>query len=108
MTITPFKVDVPQKRLDHVLNRIRDADWPDVPEATDPWHYGASQLAVKDLVSYLLTKYDWRAREAEMNKFPHFKARVDDYDIHFIHVKGSGKNPQPIIVTPCLPGSLPA
>ena len=106
VTVTPFKVDVPQKRLDHVLNRIRDADWPDVPEAADPWHYGASQAAVKDLVSYLLTKYDWRAREAAMNKFPHFKARVDDYDIHFIHVKGSGKNPQPIIVTHGWPGSF--
>ena len=78
VSVTPFKVDVPQKRLDHVLNRIRDAEWPDVPEAADPWHFGCSQPAMKDLVSYLLTKYDWRARAAEMNTFPHFKARVDD------------------------------
>lgn len=106
MSVIPFRVDVPQKRLDHVLNRIRDADWPDVPEASDPWHHGASEPAMKDLVSYLLAKYDWRAREAAMNQFPHFKARVDDYDIHFIHVKGSGKNPQPIIITHGWPGSF--
>ena len=102
--VTPFKIDVPQARLDHVLARIRDAEWPDVPEG-EPWQYGTSSAAMKDLAQYLVTKYDWRAREAAMNKFPHFKAKVEDYEIHFMHIKGSGKNPQPIIMTHGWPGS---
>ena len=32
-----------------------------------------------------------------MNRLPQFKARVDDYDIHFVHLRGSGPNPRPII-----------
>jgi microsomal epoxide hydrolase len=104
MSVTPFKVDVPQSRLDYIAARIKDAQWPDVPEG-QPWQYGTSFDALKDLVSYWQTKYDWRAREAAMNKFPHFKAKVEDYEIHFMHVKGSGKNPQPIIITHGWPGS---
>jgi pimeloyl-ACP methyl ester carboxylesterase len=97
--VTPFRVDIPQARIDRIMNRLRDIEWPDAPQVSDPWAYGASLPAMKDLVAYWTTKYNWRAREAEMNKFPQFKARVEDYDIHFIHVRGSGPNPQPIIIS---------
>jgi microsomal epoxide hydrolase len=103
--VAPFKIDVPQARLDRVLARIRDAEWPDVP-AGEPWQYGTSVDAMRDLAQYLVTGYDWRARETAMNAFPQFKARVDDYEIHFLRVEGSGDNPQPIILTHGWPGSF--
>ena len=87
------------------MHRLKSADWPDVPQG-EPWQYGASAAALQDLVQYATTHYDWRARETAMNSFPNFKARVEDYDIHFIHVKGSGSNPQPIIITHGWPGSF--
>jgi microsomal epoxide hydrolase len=103
--VTPFKIDVPQARLDYIMARMKDAQWPDVPAADDAWHYGTSDAALKDLVQYLVTKYDWRAREAAMNKHQHFHAHVDGYDIHFMYEKGSGSNPQPLIMTHGWPGS---
>jgi pimeloyl-ACP methyl ester carboxylesterase len=103
--VTPFKIEVPQARLDYIMSRIKDAQWPDVPDG-EPWQYGTSRAAMKDLAQYLVTKYDWRAREAAINKYPQFKAKVEDYEIHFIHVKGSGKNPQPIVMTHGWPGSF--
>ena len=103
--VTPFKIDVPQARLDYIKSRIKDAEWPDVPEG-EPWQYGTSAAALKDLADYMVTKYDWRAREAAMNKHQHFKAKVDDYDIHFMYEKGSGSNPQPLIMTHGWPGSF--
>jgi microsomal epoxide hydrolase len=103
--VTPFTIHAPQARLDYILDRIRSAEWPDVPEG-EAWRYGTSLAAMKDLAQYLVTDYDWRAREAAMNRFPHFKARVEDYDIHFIHVIGSGTNPTPIVVTHGWPGSF--
>ena len=105
VTVTPFHINVPQARLDHIKARIANAEWPDVPEGA-PWQYGTEYSVMKELVSYWQTKYDWRAREAVMNKWPNFKARIDDYDIHFIHEKGSGKNPQPMIITHGWPGSF--
>jgi pimeloyl-ACP methyl ester carboxylesterase len=103
--VTPFKIEISKAKLDHVMNRLKSADWPDVPQG-EPWQYGASAAALQDLVQYATTHYDWRARETAMNSFPNFKARVQDYDIHFIHVKGSGSNPQPIIITHGWPGSF--
>ena len=103
--VTPFRIDVPRARLDHITSRIRDAEWPDAPEG-EPWQYGTSVAAMKDLAHYLVTAYDWRAREAAINRFPQFQAKVEDYDIHFILEKGSGRNPQPIIITHGWPGSF--
>ena len=41
-----------------------------------------------------------------MNTHQHFKAKVDGYDIHFMYEKGSGSNPQPLIMTHGWPGSF--
>jgi pimeloyl-ACP methyl ester carboxylesterase len=104
--ITPFKIDVPQARLDYIASRLRNAEWPDKPDVEDPWAFGASYDVMKDVVDYWLNKYDWRKQEAELNKLPQFKAKIDGYEIHFFHIKGSGKNPQPIILTHGWPGSF--
>ena len=106
VTITPFKIDVPQQRLDYIMNRVKTAEWPDRPDVEDAWAFGASYDAMKDMVDYWLNKYDWRKTEAALNKMPQFMAKIDGYDIHFFHIKGSGKNPQPIIMTHGWPGSF--
>ena len=102
--ITPFKIDIPQARLDYIMNRVRTAEWPDKPDVPDAWAYGASYDTMKDVVDHWINKYDWRKQEAELNKLPQFKAKIDGYDIHFFHIKGSGKNPQPLIMTHGWPG----
>jgi len=95
--VVPFHVDIPHARIVRIMARVRDVEWPDAPEDPDPWAYGTSLPVMKDLVQYWQTKYDWRARQARMNRMPQFKARIEDYDIHFVHVRGSGANPRPII-----------
>lgn len=104
--ITPFRIDIPQQRLDYILNRVRTAEWPDKPDVADAWAFGASYDTMKELADHWVTKYDWRKIEADLNKLPQFKANIDGYDIHFFHIKGSGKNPQPIVMTHGWPGSF--
>ncbi len=94
---TPFKIDIPRARINRIMALVRDTEWPDAPDDPDPWAYGTSLPVMRDLVQHWLTKYDWRARQAQMNRLPQFTARVEDYDIHFVHVRGSGPNPRPII-----------
>jgi microsomal epoxide hydrolase len=110
MSVRPFKVDIPQAKLDWIKNRLKDAQWPTEHDNPDPWAYGASIPEMRSLVEYWLTKYDWRAREARMNQFPHFIASVEvdgnPYDVHFIHVKGKGPNPKTAIITHGWPGSF--
>ena len=50
-------------------------------------------------MDYWVDGFDWRAREEAINALPHFQATVQDLDIHFIHHRGSGPNPLPLIIT---------
>src|SRR5262245_32804381 len=85
--VTPFRIDIPRARIDRIMAELRDVEWPDAPEDRDPWAYGTSLAVMKDLVHHWRTKYDWNARQARINRLPQFKARVDDYDIHFVHLR---------------------
>jgi len=109
MTIRPFTIDVPQSRLDWIAQRLDEAAWPDRPEG-DPWHYGASVDAMLDLVRYWRSDYDWRAREAAMNRFPQFLVDVEvdgvPYAIHLVHLLGKGPSPKTVVLMHGWPGSF--
>jgi pimeloyl-ACP methyl ester carboxylesterase len=61
---------------------------------------------MKQLVAYWQNEFDWRKQEREINKFPQFKANIDGTGIHFLHVRGKGRNPLPLIITHGWPGSF--
>ena len=42
---------------------------------------------------------------ADLNRFPQFTARVEDFDLHFLHVVGEAGGRRPLIVTHGWPGS---
>jgi len=109
MTIRPFRIDVPQARLDWIARRLDDAQWPDEAQG-DAWAYGASLPVMRDLVAYWREHYDWRAREAAMNRFPHVLIDVDvdgaPYTVHAIHVVGKGPSPKTVLITHGWPGSF--
>jgi len=100
----PFRVNIPSTVIDRILNRVRDTRLPDRLDASD-WRYGADWDYMKSLAAYWTSQFDWRKAEANLNRYPQFQARVGDYDIHFYHVKGSGSNPLPLILTHGWPGS---
>jgi pimeloyl-ACP methyl ester carboxylesterase len=101
----PFRVDVPQATIDRILNRVREARFPDRLEAPD-WRYGANWDYMKALAEYWTTQFDWRKAEANLNRYPQFLARVGDFDVHFYHVKGRGPKPMPLVLTHGWPGSV--
>jgi epoxide hydrolase len=100
-----FRVDIPSRTIDRILNRVRQTHWPDRLETSD-WRYGANWDYMKTLAEYWTTRFDWPEAEANLNRYPQFLARVDDYDIHFYHVKGRGPKPVPVILTHGWPGSV--
>ena len=100
-----FRIDVPQATINRILTRVRDARWPDRIDAQD-WSYGANWDYRKQLAGYWTGQFDWRRSEKNLNRYPQFLARVEDYDIHFFHVRGRGPRPQPLILTHGWPGSV--
>jgi pimeloyl-ACP methyl ester carboxylesterase len=104
-TPRPFRIEVPQSTINRILTRVRNAKWPDRIDSHD-WSYGANWDYMKSLAGYWTTGYDWRRSEKSFNRYPQFLARVEDYDIHFFHVRGKGPRPLPLILTHGWPGSV--
>jgi microsomal epoxide hydrolase len=97
MQIQPFQVNVPQTTLDDLRERLAQTRWPDEVEGAG-WDYGTNLGYLKKLVDYWQNEFDWRAQEAKLNQYAQFRAEIDDLGIHFIHERGKGPNPLPIII----------
>ena len=105
-TPRPFKIAVPRETLNRILRRVRETRFPEPIGGTGGWQYGVSYGYLKDLTAYWTTQFDWRKSEAKLNRYPQFTARVDDFDIHFYHVRGRGPRPMPLVLTHGWPGSV--
>ncbi len=105
MEIERFVIDVPQATLDDLAARLADTRWPgEIPGAG--WDYGTNLEYLRELVGYWRTEFDWRAQERALNGFEHFRATVDGLGVHFIHARGTGPAPFPLIISHGWPGSV--
>ena len=98
MEVRPFEISVDQSVLDDLQVRLTHTRWPDEIPGAD-WDYGSNLDYIKELVEYWRTDFDWRAQEKKLNAFHHFKSEVEGLDIHFIHERGTGPNPIPLVIT---------
>lgn len=105
MSIQPFTINIPQATLDDLYERLARTLWPDEVEGSG-WTYGISLAYMKEVADYWLHTYDWRAHEAALNRFAQFKAKVDGVGIHFIHERGKGPNPTPLLLLHGFPDSF--
>lgn len=101
----PFTINVSDAELKDLRERLDRVRWPgEVPDTG--WEYGANLAYIKQLVEYWRTKYDWRSHERELNQWPHFKVTIDGQRIHYIHARGKGPKPLPLIISHGWPGSI--
>ena len=105
MAVQPYKIEIPDSVLNDLKSRLARTRWPDELPGTG-WDYGSNLDYVKELVEYWRTKFDWHAQEKLINSFSHFKSEVDGLNIHFIHEKGKGPNPMPLVITHGWPGTF--
>lgn len=93
----PFTIDVPQDVLDDLTARLRATRFaPDLDNEDE--YYGLSTAYLKPLVEYWADGFDWRAAERRLNSHPQYKVEIDGTPVHFIHVRGKGPNPTPLLV----------
>lgn len=104
MSIKPFHIQVSDEALDDLKCRLEHVRWPDQLEGST-WERGTDINYLQSLVSYWREQFDWRAQETELNRFSQFRCNVDGIDIHFVHERGNGPSPIPIILTHGWPDS---
>jgi len=98
MSIEAFRVEIPDAALEDLRRRLDSVRWPD-DFANDDWKYGTNGDYLKQLVAYWRDGYDWRAHEAEINRFAHYRTAINGLPVHFIREPGKGPNPIPIILS---------
>jgi len=103
--IEPFRIAVTDEDLADLKQRLSRTRWPEAAPVSD-WSQGVPLAFVQDLCRYWENGYDWRAREALLNRQPQFRSRVDGVDIHFVHVRSPHAAARPLVMTHGWPGSM--
>lgn len=103
--VRPFSIDIEQSALDDLQTRLQATRWPEA-ETVDDWSQGTPLSYAKELASYWADGYDWRSREAALNRFDHFVTEIQGLDIHFIHQRSPHEHAFPLLITHGWPGSI--
>lgn len=103
----PFRIDVPDMALQRIAAKLALSEVGYAPDDDDGrWSYGTDARWLAGLLDYWRTRYDWRAAEARLNRWPQFMARIDGLDVHFQHVRAPGGRGLPLLLTHGWPGSF--
>jgi Epoxide hydrolase N terminus len=105
MPIEPFVPEYSADAVEDLRVRLERTRWPEV-HPNSGWEYGADPEFLRDMCRYWVQEFDWKLEVERIATFPHFKFVGNGPDIHFIHVRGKGPAPIPLIITHGWPGSF--
>ncbi|HZM82553.1 MAG TPA: epoxide hydrolase N-terminal domain-containing protein [Candidatus Limnocylindrales bacterium] len=86
MTFSPFRIDVSDEVLDDLRARLARTRFTE-RSGDQPWLADPDYL--RELVSYWVDEFDWRAREAQLNALPHYQTQIGGRRMHFLRVPGA-------------------
>ena len=101
----PFKINIQPNVIDDLKKRLSATRWP-IEIANSNWESGTNETYLKELCAYWQNDFEWEKQQDYLNSFAQFKTSIDDICIHFIHVKGDGKNSIPLLLTHGYPDSF--
>jgi len=104
-TIQPFRISVAEDILVDLHSRLRNTRWPE-SELVGDWTQGVPLAWLKNICRYWADEYNWRKREAMLNRFEQFRTEIDGLGIHFLHVRSSHPEAMPLLLTHGWPGSV--
>lgn len=100
-----FQIRIPQPTLDDLRTRLTRTRWPDEIENTG-WELGTNRAYLQDLIRFWHDQFDWRKQEEALNQFAHFRTEIDGLGLHFIHERGKGAKPLPLLLCHGWPDSF--
>jgi hypothetical protein len=79
LEIKPFRIDISDEAIADLKTRLGQVRWPQ--PVTDDWTRGQPVALIKELAEQWRDTYDWRAHEAELNRYPHFMTGIEGQPI---------------------------
>jgi pimeloyl-ACP methyl ester carboxylesterase len=93
-----FEIAIPEAELDDLTDRLRRTRF--APDVANPdWSFGVPSNYLRTLVAHWVDAYDWRAQEAAMNTYAHWRVTIDGVPVHYVRVPGKGPDPLPVVLT---------
>jgi pimeloyl-ACP methyl ester carboxylesterase len=100
-----FEIRVDDAVLDDLRDRLARTRIPDeLPDAG--WDYGVPYGYLRELVEYWHDTFNWRAQEARLNEFEHYRTTIDGQSIHFVHARSARDDAMPLLLTHGWPGTI--
>jgi pimeloyl-ACP methyl ester carboxylesterase len=103
--VEPFTIAVPDADLDELRRRLESARWPAEIEGAG-WDYGTEQAFLRSVVERWTGGYDWRATEAELNRWGSSITEAAGQRVHLLHARSDDPDAIPIVLTHGWPGSI--
>jgi pimeloyl-ACP methyl ester carboxylesterase len=109
-TPEPFKVDIPERALIDLDERLRRWRRPVAIADGGSWASGTDPAFLAELVDYWRHGYDWQRCQEAINRWPNYLVDIGPQRIHFIREPGTevedAPRPLPLVLTHGWPGSI--
>jgi pimeloyl-ACP methyl ester carboxylesterase len=105
MAVNRFDLPFSQLAVDDLRSRLERTRWCDDAPG-DTWEYGFDRDFLADLCAYWAHEFDWKAKLEWLSSLQHFRFDCEGGRIHFIHERGKGPAPMPLMLTHGWPGSF--
>ncbi len=103
-TIGAYVIDVADSILNDLKKRLDNTRWP--PGSSLGWEGGTDTSYLRRLCDYWREAYNWRSAEQKLNRLANYRTEINDIGIHFVHERGKGPAPFPLILTHGYPDSF--
>uniref|UniRef100_A0A182S814 Epoxide hydrolase N-terminal domain-containing protein n=1 Tax=Anopheles maculatus TaxID=74869 RepID=A0A182S814_9DIPT len=112
LEIVPFNISYPPEVIERLRKQLHDGPTLTAPLEDTAFQYGFNSERLQEIVQYWRSDYldRWDEREAYLNRFTHFKTKIQGLDIHFLRDKSETVvNPKrivPLLMLHGWPGSV--
>jgi hypothetical protein len=103
MVAKGYAIQISDAVIADLERRLDNTRWPDELDNAG-WEFGSNLAYMRSLVEYWRYEYSWRREEAALNELPQFRMALGGLQFHFVHVRGNGPVPLPLIIAHGWPG----
>ena len=94
----PFTVAIPDEDIADLHRRLDRTRFP-ADFANEDWRFGMNREYLESFLHSWRHEFDWRETEARINSYNNYQVDFEGVPVHFIHERGKGPNPMPLILT---------
>lgn len=100
----PFQIDFSATLLADLQLRLAQVRWPNTDGPG--WQRGTNQAYLRELLAYWGQEFNWAKQQAQLNAFAQFRTSGPGEALHFVHERGHGPRPLPLLLSHGWPDSF--